>query len=275
MSDPAPSHLDRRSFLIGGAVIAGSLYVGMRLAENRFDKPGLRPGLHAQCIPAHHARRQGHGDHRQVRDGPGHLHRARDGGGRGTRHRSQARNRGVRAGGPGLQCAVRAGAVHRRQHEHQHHVHAAARGGREGACHAGGGGGRSLEGRRRCAAHRGWQGIQWPQVAELRRAGGRRLEAGAAREGGAQGSRAVSLPGQAAQAARCAHEGGRQREVRHRPACAGHVVRGVREAPGDRRHAGKSRRHGRARRAGRDRCQTTSVRRGRLRQQHLGRQTWP
>ena len=40
MSDPAPSHLDRRSFLIGGAVIAGSLYVGMRLAENRFDKAG-------------------------------------------------------------------------------------------------------------------------------------------------------------------------------------------------------------------------------------------
>jgi isoquinoline 1-oxidoreductase beta subunit len=40
MSDPAPSHLDRRSFLIGGAVIAGSLYVGLRLAENRFDKPG-------------------------------------------------------------------------------------------------------------------------------------------------------------------------------------------------------------------------------------------
>ena len=44
MSDPAPSHLDRRSFLIGGAVIAGSLYVGMRLAENRFDKPGAASG---------------------------------------------------------------------------------------------------------------------------------------------------------------------------------------------------------------------------------------
>src|SRR5687768_5467659 len=44
MSDPAPSHVDRRSFLIGGAVIAGSLYVGMRLAENRFDKAGAASG---------------------------------------------------------------------------------------------------------------------------------------------------------------------------------------------------------------------------------------
>src|SRR5262245_39696980 len=31
-------HLDRRSFLIGGAVIGASLYVGIRIAENRFDK---------------------------------------------------------------------------------------------------------------------------------------------------------------------------------------------------------------------------------------------
>ena len=38
MSDPAGSHLDRRSFLIGGAVIGASLYVGIRLAQNRFDK---------------------------------------------------------------------------------------------------------------------------------------------------------------------------------------------------------------------------------------------
>jgi isoquinoline 1-oxidoreductase beta subunit len=38
MSNPAASHLDRRSFLIGGAVIGASLYVGMRIAENRFDK---------------------------------------------------------------------------------------------------------------------------------------------------------------------------------------------------------------------------------------------
>src|SRR5262245_27508487 len=38
MSDPASSHLDRRSFLIGGAVISASLYVGMRIAENRFDQ---------------------------------------------------------------------------------------------------------------------------------------------------------------------------------------------------------------------------------------------
>ncbi|HET9864363.1 MAG TPA: xanthine dehydrogenase family protein molybdopterin-binding subunit [Steroidobacteraceae bacterium] len=38
MDDPARSHLDRRSFLIGGAVIGASLYVGMRIAENRFDE---------------------------------------------------------------------------------------------------------------------------------------------------------------------------------------------------------------------------------------------
>ncbi len=38
MSDTAGSHLDRRSFLIGGAVIGASLYVGIRLAQNRFDK---------------------------------------------------------------------------------------------------------------------------------------------------------------------------------------------------------------------------------------------
>ena len=32
------THIDRRSFLVGGAIIGASLYVGMRLAENRFDK---------------------------------------------------------------------------------------------------------------------------------------------------------------------------------------------------------------------------------------------
>src|ERR1044072_4659643 len=44
MSDPSQSHLDRRSFLIGGAVIGASLYVGMRLAENRFDKGAAATG---------------------------------------------------------------------------------------------------------------------------------------------------------------------------------------------------------------------------------------
>jgi isoquinoline 1-oxidoreductase beta subunit len=44
MSDSAPSHLDRRSFLIGGAVIGASVYVGIRLAQNRFD-PGPRQHL--------------------------------------------------------------------------------------------------------------------------------------------------------------------------------------------------------------------------------------
>ena len=38
MSDSRAPHLDRRSFLIGGAVIGAGLYVGIRLAQNRFDK---------------------------------------------------------------------------------------------------------------------------------------------------------------------------------------------------------------------------------------------
>ena len=37
MTDPSPSHIDRRHFLIGGVVIGTGLYVGMRFAENRFD----------------------------------------------------------------------------------------------------------------------------------------------------------------------------------------------------------------------------------------------
>ena len=44
MSDTAGSHLDRRSFLIGGAVIGASLYVGIRLAQNRFDKAAAGDG---------------------------------------------------------------------------------------------------------------------------------------------------------------------------------------------------------------------------------------
>jgi isoquinoline 1-oxidoreductase beta subunit len=44
MSASTPSHLDRRSFLIGGAVIGASLYVGMRIAENRFDRGALPAG---------------------------------------------------------------------------------------------------------------------------------------------------------------------------------------------------------------------------------------
>ena len=37
MSENSSPRLDRRDFLIGGVVIGGGLYVGMRLAENRFD----------------------------------------------------------------------------------------------------------------------------------------------------------------------------------------------------------------------------------------------
>ena len=44
MSDSRASHLDRRSFLIGGAVIGAGLYVGIRLAQNRFDHRGSATG---------------------------------------------------------------------------------------------------------------------------------------------------------------------------------------------------------------------------------------
>ncbi|MEO8062675.1 MAG: xanthine dehydrogenase family protein molybdopterin-binding subunit [Pseudomonadota bacterium] len=37
MSENTPARLDRRNFLIGGAVIGGGLYIGMRFAEGRFD----------------------------------------------------------------------------------------------------------------------------------------------------------------------------------------------------------------------------------------------
>ena len=37
MSENTAARLDRRNFLMGGAVIGGGLYVGMRFAENRFD----------------------------------------------------------------------------------------------------------------------------------------------------------------------------------------------------------------------------------------------
>ena len=36
MNENTPARLDRRNFLIGGAVIGGGLYIGMRFAENRF-----------------------------------------------------------------------------------------------------------------------------------------------------------------------------------------------------------------------------------------------
>ncbi|HEU4592875.1 MAG TPA: xanthine dehydrogenase family protein molybdopterin-binding subunit [Steroidobacteraceae bacterium] len=44
MSASAPPHLDRRSFLVGGAVIGAGLYVGIRIAENRFDKDAAAQG---------------------------------------------------------------------------------------------------------------------------------------------------------------------------------------------------------------------------------------
>ena len=44
MSENTSARLDRRNFLIGGAVIGGGLYLGMRLAENRFAAPATGSG---------------------------------------------------------------------------------------------------------------------------------------------------------------------------------------------------------------------------------------
>jgi isoquinoline 1-oxidoreductase subunit beta len=44
MKENTSARLDRRNFLIGGAVIGGGLYVGMRFAENRFDAAAAGTG---------------------------------------------------------------------------------------------------------------------------------------------------------------------------------------------------------------------------------------
>ena len=92
---------------------------------------------------------------------------------------------------------------------------------------------------RRCgrAHHRGRQGVSRLEEPDLRRAGRRGLAASGAGEGDAQGSGEVSLSRQAAKAPRRADESGRQREVRHRHARAGHAVRGHRPAARGRREA--------------------------------------
>src|SRR6476620_9749074 len=56
MSDPAHSGIDRRSFLVGGAVIGAGLYVGMRFAENRFEAAApagvpFRPNAFVRIAP--------------------------------------------------------------------------------------------------------------------------------------------------------------------------------------------------------------------------------
>ena len=56
MSDTNPSRLDRRHFLIGGAVIGGGLYLGIRFAENRFGKAAatganLQPNAFVRVAP--------------------------------------------------------------------------------------------------------------------------------------------------------------------------------------------------------------------------------
>ena len=39
MSDNASTRIDRRNFLVGGAVVGSGLYIGMRFAKHRFDAP--------------------------------------------------------------------------------------------------------------------------------------------------------------------------------------------------------------------------------------------
>ena len=56
MSETSPSSIDRRNFLIGGAVIGAGLYVGIRFAENRFGKTAatgntLQPNAFVRVAP--------------------------------------------------------------------------------------------------------------------------------------------------------------------------------------------------------------------------------
>jgi isoquinoline 1-oxidoreductase subunit beta len=56
MSETSPSSIDRRNFLIGGAVIGAGLYVGIRFAENKFGKPAatgntLQPNAFVRVAP--------------------------------------------------------------------------------------------------------------------------------------------------------------------------------------------------------------------------------
>jgi len=56
MSDTTPTALDRRSFLVGGAVIGAGLYVGIRFAENRFEAAApagvpFRPNAFVRIAP--------------------------------------------------------------------------------------------------------------------------------------------------------------------------------------------------------------------------------
>jgi isoquinoline 1-oxidoreductase beta subunit len=44
MSENSSALLDRRNFLIGGAVVGGSLYIGMRFAQNRFEAASAGTG---------------------------------------------------------------------------------------------------------------------------------------------------------------------------------------------------------------------------------------
>jgi len=56
MSDPSQARIDRRHFLIGGAVIGAGLYVGIRVSENRFgsepvSKNTFRPNAYLRVAP--------------------------------------------------------------------------------------------------------------------------------------------------------------------------------------------------------------------------------
>ena len=56
MSDEQKARIDRRHFLIGGAVIGAGLYIGIRVAENRFgsepaSKDTFRPNAYLRVAP--------------------------------------------------------------------------------------------------------------------------------------------------------------------------------------------------------------------------------
>jgi isoquinoline 1-oxidoreductase beta subunit len=56
MNDSSRAHIDRRNFLIGGAVIGAGLYVGIRFSENRFgsgpvSKNTFQPNAYLRVAP--------------------------------------------------------------------------------------------------------------------------------------------------------------------------------------------------------------------------------
>ena len=93
MSDQPQARIDRRNFLIGGAVIGAGLYVGIRFAENRFE-----PRRYGATFQPNAFLRIAPDDTVTVVIGKSEMGQGiytglRDGAGRGTRRRSPGRVR--------------------------------------------------------------------------------------------------------------------------------------------------------------------------------------